>query len=57
MALAVIGAVFNSGYVKNSIMEFVGDGVSNLSADYRCGVDVMTTETACFHRSGALTEM
>lgn len=47
VALAVIGAVFSRGYVKNSVMEFVGDGVSNLSADYRCGVDVMTTETAC----------
>lgn len=47
VALAIIRAVFASGFVKNSIMEFVGEGVSNLSTDYRCGVDVMTTETAC----------
>lgn len=47
VALAIIGKVFQSGYVKNSVMEFIGDGVGNLSADYRCGIDVMTTETAC----------
>lgn len=47
VALAIIGEVFQSGYVKNSVMEFIGDGVGNLSADYRCGIDVMTTETAC----------
>lgn len=47
IALAIIGAVFKNGYVKNKVMEFVGDGVENLSADYRIGIDVMTTETTC----------
>ena len=47
IALAIIGEVFANGYVKNKVMEFVGPGVSNLSMDYRIGVDVMTTETAC----------
>lgn len=47
IALAIIGAVFENGYVKNKVMEFVGPGVANLSADYRIGVDVMTTETTC----------
>ncbi|MEE1114618.1 MAG: hydratase [Eubacterium sp.] len=47
VALAIIGAVFEKGYVKNKVMEFVGPGVSNLSADFRIGVDVMTTETTC----------
>ena len=47
VALAIIGAVFKSGYVKNKVMEFVGPGISSLSADFRNGVDVMTTETAC----------
>ena len=47
VALAIIGAVFEKGYVKNKVMEFVGPGVANLSADFRIGVDVMTTETTC----------
>ena len=47
VALAIIGAVFANGYVNNKVMEFVGDGVSNLSADFRIGIDVMTTETTC----------
>ena len=47
IALAIIGAVFDRGYVKNKVMEFVGPGVSNLSVDFRIGVDVMTTETTC----------
>lgn len=47
VALALIGAVFANGYVKNKVMEFVGPGVANLSADFRIGVDVMTTETTC----------
>ena len=47
VALAIIGAVFKNGYVKNKVMEFVGPGVANLSADFRIGVDVMTTETTC----------
>ncbi len=47
VALAIIGAVFENGYVKNKVMEFVGDGIKNLSADFRCGIDVMTTETTC----------
>ena len=47
IALAIIGAVFNKGYVKNKIVEFVGPGVSSMTTDFRNGVDVMTTETAC----------
>ncbi len=47
VALAIIGAVFGNGYVNNKVMEFVGPGVSSLSADFRIGVDVMTTETTC----------
>ena len=47
IALAIIGEVFDRGYVKNKVMEFVGPGVANLSVDYRIGVDVMTTETTC----------
>ena len=47
IALAIIGAVFANGYVNNKVMEFVGPGVANLSADFRIGVDVMTTETTC----------
>ena len=47
VALAIIGAVFGNGYVKNKVMEFVGPGVYSLSADYRIGIDVMTTETTC----------
>ena len=47
LALAIIGAVFKNGYVKNKVMEFVGPGVSTMSTDYRNGIDVMTTETTC----------
>ena len=47
VALAIIGKVFANGYVKNKVMEFVGPGVANLSADFRIGIDVMTTETTC----------
>ena len=47
VAIAIIGKVFGNGYVKNKVMEFVGPGVENLSADFRIGVDVMTTETTC----------
>ncbi len=47
VALAIIGAVFANGFVKNKVMEFIGDGVHNLSVDYRIGIDVMTTETTC----------
>ena len=47
VALSIIKAVFANGYVKNKVMEFVGPGVANLSADFRIGVDVMTTETTC----------
>ena len=47
VALAIIGAIFANGYVNNKVMEFVGDGVDNLSADFRIGIDVMTTETTC----------
>ena len=47
VAIALIGAVFANGYVKNKVLEFVGPGVSELSADFRIGIDVMTTETTC----------
>ena len=47
VALAIIGAVFGNGYVKNKVMEFIGPGVEKLSADFRIGIDVMTTETTC----------
>ena len=47
VALAIIGATFQGGYVKNKVMEFVGPGVDKLSADFRIGIDVMTTETTC----------
>ena len=47
IALAIIGAVFKNGYVKNKVMEFVGPGVASMRTDYRNGVDVMTTETTC----------
>ena len=47
IALAIIGAVFANGFVNNKVMEFFGDGVANLSVDYRIGIDVMTTETTC----------
>ena len=47
VALAIIKAVFANGYVNNKVMEFIGDGVSKLSADFRIGIDVMTTETTC----------
>ncbi|MDR3217312.1 MAG: hydratase [Clostridiaceae bacterium] len=47
VALALIGAVFKSGFVKNKILEFVGEGIDVLSAEFRNGIDVMTTETAC----------
>ncbi len=47
VALALIGAVFKSGLVKNKVLEFVGEGIASLSADFRMGIDVMTTETTC----------
>lgn len=47
VALAIIGAVFKNGFVKNKVMEFVGPGIENLSVDFRSGIDVMTTETTC----------
>lgn len=47
VALALVGATFQSGFVKNKVLEFVGDGIKNLSMDYRNGIDVMTTETTC----------
>ncbi|HWJ02268.1 MAG TPA: hydratase [Verrucomicrobiae bacterium] len=47
VALAIIGAVFKNGFVKNKVLEFVGPGIANLSVDYRNGIDVMTTETTC----------
>ena len=48
VALAIVGATYANGYVKNKVMEFVGPGIANLSADYRNGIDVMTTETTCW---------
>ena len=47
VALSIIGAIYENGYVKNKVMEFVGDGIDCLPAEYRNGIDVMTTETAC----------
>lgn len=47
IALSIIGKVFENGYVKNKVMEFVGDGIANLDVEYRNGIDVMTTETTC----------
>jgi aconitate hydratase len=47
VALTIIGAVFKNGFVKNAVLEFIGPGVGNLSVDYRCGIDVMMTETTC----------
>ncbi len=47
IALAIIGAVFENGYVKNKIMEFIGDGIEGLGVEFRNGIDVMTTETTC----------
>ena len=47
VALALIGNLFPDGFVKNKVMEFVGDGIADLSVDFRCGIDVMTTETTC----------
>ena len=47
IALAIIGAVFKNGYVKNKVMEFVGPGISSMTTDFRNGIDVMTTETTC----------
>jgi len=48
VALSIVGAVYNNGYTKNKVMEFIGDGVSNLPVEYRNGIDVMTTETTCW---------
>ena len=47
VALTIIGQVFAAGFVKNRVVEFIGDGITNLSVDYRIGIDVMTTESAC----------
>lgn len=47
VAIKLITSVFASGFVKNAVLEFIGDGISNISMDYRIGIDVMTTETAC----------
>ncbi len=48
IALTIIGSVYKNGYVKNKVMEFVGDGIANLDVEYRNGIDVMTTETTCW---------
>ncbi len=47
VAIALVGATFKKGFLKNKILEFIGPGIKNLSMDFRCGIDVMTTETAC----------
>lgn len=47
VALAIIGAVFKNGFVKNKVMEFIGEGIANLPIEFRNGIDVMTTETTC----------
>lgn len=56
VAIAIIGAVFAKGYVKNKVMEFVGDGIKNLGVEYRNGIDVMTTETTCLSSIWATDE-
>jgi len=56
VALAIIGEVFGCGFVKNRVMEFVGPGIANLTVDYRNGIDVMTTETACLSSVWATDE-
>ena len=56
VALSIIGAVFKNGYVKNKVMEFVGDGIKNLNVEYRNGIDVMTTETTCLSSIWATDE-
>jgi aconitate hydratase len=47
VAIALVGATFKKGFVKNKVLEFIGPGIKNLSMDFRCGIDVMTTETTC----------
>jgi aconitate hydratase len=47
VAIALVGATFKNGFVKNKVLEFIGPGIKNLSMDFRCGIDVMTTETTC----------
>lgn len=56
VALTIIGAVFKNGYVKNKVMEFIGDGIKNLNVEYRNGIDVMTTETTCLSSIWATDE-
>ena len=56
VALSIIGEVFSNGYVKNKVMEFVGDGIANLNVEYRNGIDVMTTETTCLSSIWATDE-
>ena len=56
VALAIIAKTFTKGIVKNAVMEFVGPGIANLSMDYRCGIDVMTTETSCLSSVWATDE-
>lgn len=56
IALTIIGAVFKEGFVKNAVMEFVGPGIENMSVDFRSGIDVMTTETACWSSIWATDE-
>ena len=56
VAIAIIGAVFKNGFVKNKVMEFVGDGIANLPMEYRNGIDVMTTETTCLSSIWATDE-
>ena len=47
VALELVKQTFKNGFVKNSVLEFCGDGIANLSTDFRIGIDVMTTETTC----------
>lgn len=56
VALAIIGEVFKNGFVKNKVLEFVGDGIKNLPMEFRNGIDVMTTETACLSSIWATDE-
>ena len=55
-ALSIIGKVYDNGYVKNRVCEFVGPGIAGLSAEDRSAIDVMTTETTCWSSIWATDE-
>ncbi|MCQ6468360.1 aconitase family protein, partial [Vibrio parahaemolyticus] len=47
VAIALVKATFESGFVNNCVLEFAGPGIKSLPIDFRNGIDVMTTETTC----------